>query len=210
MQVPRCVAQLDDHLTAWVNRPLGAFSYIIADARYETVRYGGHAKELAIIWAICVTKEGQKEVLGMTVRLSEADWRDFFMSLSKRGLTGVEYIVSDSHKGLTNALKFVFPCISSQRCQFHLSQNPQAQLRYFIQKLEVSEPKLVAWADENTPQNFDVFSLSKKLHKSFRTSNLIECFNQELKRRSNLVRNFPNEESCLCLLSAVAFEFHED
>lgn len=240
-QVSRCVATLDEHLTAWRNRPLGAFSYIIADARYETVRYGGHAKELAIIWAIGVTKEGKKEVLGMTVSLSEAEvhWRDFFMSLSKRGLTGVRYIVSDSHKGLTNALKSVFPGVAWQRCQFHLSQNAQAhisktyrkaeiaqdirdicrspdlrsaqaQLRYFIEKWEASEPKLVEWADENIPQSFAVFSLPKPLHKSLRTSNLIERFNQELKRRSKLVRIFPNEESCLRLLSAVALEFHED
>jgi putative transposase len=240
-QVSRCTAKLDEHLTAWRNRPLGSFRYIIADARYETVRYGGHAKDLAIIWAIGVTQEGQKEVLGMTVSLSEAEvhWRDFFIILCKRGLTGVNYIVSDDHQGLRKALKSVFPGTSWQRCQFHLAQNAQAyiskkhrrpeiaqdirdisqspdlhsahaQLNRFIQKWEKSEPKLVSWAEQNIPQGFAVFSLPKSLHKKFRTSNLIERFNQELKRRSKLIRIFPNEESCLRLLSAVALEFHED
>ena len=240
-QVSRCVQKLDEQLIAWRDRPLGEFCYVIPDARYETVRYGGHAKELAIIWAIGVTKDGRKEVLGMTVSLSEAEvhWRAFFTSLSKRGLTGVKYIVSDDHKGLKKALKSVFPGVSWQRCQFHLAQNAQGyiskkhrkaeiaqdirdichspdlqsaqnQLNRFTQKWEVSEPKLVEWADQNIPQGFAVFALPKPLHIKFRTSNLIERFNQELKRRSKLVRIFPNEDSCLRLLSAVALEFHED
>jgi len=240
-QVSRCVKKLDEELIAWRDRPLGEFCYVIPDARYETVRYGGHAKELAIIWAIGVTKDGRKEVLGMTVSLSEAEvhWRAFFTSLSKRGLTGVEYIVSDNHQGLKNALKSIFPGVSWQRCQFHLAQNVQGyiskkyhkheiaqdirdifhspdyqsaknRLTLFVQKWEKSEPKLVEWADQNIPQGFTVFNLPKSLHKKFRTSNLIERFNQELKRRSRLVRIFPNEPSCLRLLSAVALEFHED
>ena len=240
-QVSRCVKQLDSQLLSWRNRSLGNFKYMMADARYETVRYDGQSKSLAVIWAIGITEDGKKEVLGMTVSLSEAEvhWRNFFTSLSKRGLAGVEYIVSDDHKGLKKALKSVFPGISWQRCQFHLAQNAQAyiskkyrkteiaqdirdvfqspdlhsaqhQLQRFIQKWEKDEPKLIEWADQNIPQGFAVFSLPKSIHKKFRTSNLIERYNQELKRRSKNIRIFPNEESCLRLLSALALEFHED
>lgn len=174
-QVSRCTARLDEQLRAWRDRPLGEFKYIIPDARYETVRYNVHAKNLAIIWAIGITKEGKKEVLGITVSLSEAEvhWRDFFTSLCARGLIGVNYVVSDDHVGLKKALKAVFPSVTWQRCQFHLGQNAQGyiakkhhkpkvaqdirdigqapdlhaaqhQLKRFIEKWEVSEPKLVS------------------------------------------------------------------
>lgn len=175
----------------------------------------------------------------MSLSEAEVHWRDFFQSLCKRGLTGVEYIVSDDHKGLKNALKSVFHGVTWQRCQFHLAQNAQAhvakqqhkpevaqdikdicqapdlqaaqnQLMRFNEKWNKIDPKLVEWADENITQSFAVFSLPKPLHKKLRTSNLIERFNQEIKRRSKLVRIFPNEDSCLRLMSALVLEFHED
>lgn len=95
-QVSRCVQELDPALNAFRTRPLDSFPYVIIDTRYESVRYGGHVKKLAILWAIGITNKGQREVLGLSVSLSEAEihWRTFLKSLTTRGLTGVKYLVS--------------------------------------------------------------------------------------------------------------------
>ena len=240
-QVSRCVKQLDESLDAWRNRDLGAFSYLILDARYESVRDGGAVKKLAVIWAIGVTSTGKREILGMTVSLSEAEihWREFLKSLTARGLTGVSYVVSDDHEGLKAAIQTVLPGILWNRCHMHLAHNAQSYVSRKVNKADVAsdirdilqapdqqtaqylldrfsktwdkkEPKLVEWTEMNIPEGFNVFSLPKSIRKKLRTSNLIERMNQELRRRSRVIRIFPNEASCLRLLSAVALEIHED
>jgi|TARA_Y100000310_G_C20597812_1_gene771409 transposase-like protein len=240
-QVSRCAQQLDESLEAWRNRPLDAFSYVILDARYEDVRYGGSVRKLAVIWGIGITKEGRREILGMSVSLSESEihWRTFLKSLTARGLSGVHYIVSDDHQGLKSALQTVFPGVMWNRCHTHLARNAQGYVSRKTHKADVAsdirdilqapdqqtahylldrftkswqkkEPKLVEWAGLNIPEGFNVFNLPKGIQKKLRTSNLIERLNQELKRRSRVVRIFPNEAACLRLLSAVALEIHED
>ena len=240
-QVSRLTKELDPVFEQWRERPLGSFTYLVIDARYEKVRYGGTVKDLAVFWAIGITKEGRREVLGVTVSLSEAEvhWRTFFKSLVKRGLHGVEYIVSDDHSGLKSAIKSVFPGVVWQRCQLHLSQNAanhvskndnkkqvgldirnilQASdlniakqlLASFVEKYAKTEPALTAWAEENIPEGFNVFHLPEELRKKMRTSNMIERQNQEIKRRTRVVRIFPNENSCLRLVSAVLMEIHEE
>ena len=240
-QVSRCTQKLDESLEAWRNRPLDAFSYVILDARYEDVRYGGSVRKLAVIWGIGITKEGRREILGMDVSLSESEihWRTFLKSLSARGLSGVNYIVSDDHQGLKSALQTVFPGVMWNRCHTHLARNAQGYVSRKTHKADVAsdirdilqapdqetahylldrftkawqkkEPKLVEWTELNIPEGFNVFNLPKGIQKKLRTSNLIERLNQELKRRSRVVRIFPNEAACLRLLSAVALEIHED
>jgi len=240
-QVSRITAQLDEDIDSWRTRPLAEFTHLMMDARYEKVRYGGSIRDLAIIWAIGIRSDGRREVLGVTVSLSEAEifWRDFLKSLVNRGLHGVQYIVSDDHEGLKKALKSVFPHVAWQRCQTHLARNTQdhvksktnkdsvaqdirdifqssslisaqTRLDQFLKDWSKSEPKLSAWAEDNIPQGFSVFEQHKKHRKHLRTTNPIERFNQELKRRSKVVRIFPNEAACLRLMSAILLEFHED
>lgn len=126
-QISRCTAQLDEGLAAWRNRPLGATPYVILDARYERVRYGGQVIDCAVLIALGVTQSGHRRVLGVSISLSEAEvhWREFMQSLCARGLTGMRYIVSDDHAGLRAARRAVFPSVPWQRCQFHLQQNAQ-------------------------------------------------------------------------------------
>ncbi len=170
---------------------------------------------------------------------AEVHWRDFLKSLVKRGLSGVTYIVSDDHQGLKSALQTVFSGVIWNRCHTHLARNAQSYVRRIEHKSNVAsdlrdilqapdrqvadylldrfvthwqkkEPKLVEWAQNNIPEGFNVFALPKSLRKKFRTTNLIERMNRELKRRSRVVGIFPNEDACLRLLSAVAMEIHED
>ena len=126
--VSRAAALLDEELERWRTRPLGAFKYLILDARYEKVRHGGSVRDCALLIAIGIGHDGKRSVLGTSVSLSEAEvhWREFLTSLQDRGLHGIELITSDGHKGLGAALAARFAGVAWQRCQFHLQQNAQS------------------------------------------------------------------------------------
>ena len=127
-QVSRAASQLDDVLEAWRNRPLGEYAYLYLDARYEKVRLDGQVRDAAVLIAAGVNWEGQREILGVSIALSEQEvhWRSFLQNLVQRGLQGVRLIISDAHTGLRAARKAVFGGIPWQRCQFHLQRNAQA------------------------------------------------------------------------------------
>jgi len=127
-QVSRISSGLDEKLEAFRNRPLGTFPFVILDARYEKVRHGNSVRDCAVLLAIGLNKKGYREMLGLSVSLSEAEvhWKQFLEGLQKRGLKGIRLIVSDDHTGLKAARQAVFPSVPWQRCQFHLAQNAQA------------------------------------------------------------------------------------
>lgn len=127
-QVSRLTAQLDEQLAAWRNRPIGEIVYLYLDARYEKVRQDGQVRDVAILTAKGVGRDGKRHILGVSVSLSEREvhWRTFLQSLVSRGLRGVQLIISDDHGGLEAARKAVFGGIPWQRCQFHLQQNASA------------------------------------------------------------------------------------
>lgn len=124
-EVSRAARMLDEQLEEWRTRPLGEYRYLLVDARYENVRHSGQVISSALLIAIGITVKGQREVLGVSVSLSEAEvhWREFFKGLQDRGLHGVRMITSDDHKGLKAARNARFPGVLWQRCQFHLQQN---------------------------------------------------------------------------------------
>jgi len=100
------------------------------DARYEKVRHNGVVIACAVLLAIGVSSSGHREVIGISVKLSEQEvhWRDFMSSLKDRGLHGVKLFISDAHKGLKTARQAIFPTVPWQRCQFHLQQNAQGYI----------------------------------------------------------------------------------
>lgn len=170
---------------------------------------------------------------------AEVHWRGFLSSLKDRGLYGIELIVSDAHEGLQAARRAVFPSVPWQRCQFHLQQNAgqyvpavaqrapvaadiraifnapdrdeaQRLLDRFIERYREKAPKLASWAEEALPEGFTVFSLPSSHRRRLRTTNLVERLNEEIRRRTRVARLFPNEASCLRLVSAVLMEIAED
>jgi putative transposase len=140
-QVSQCAAKLDVHLQAWRSRPLGAFPYLMLDARYEKIRHGGQLLDCAVLIALGIDPKGKRSILGVSVALSEAEvhWRQFLQSLQQRGLHGVQFIVSDDHTGLGAARTAVFPAVPWQRCQFHLQQNAQAYVPRLDQRPAVAD-----------------------------------------------------------------------
>lgn len=139
-QVSRCAAELDEVLAAWRNRPLGAHPFVILDARYEKVRHGGCVVDCAVLVAVGIDPEGKRSILGVSVKLSEAEvhWREFLGSLIARGLHGVELITSDAHAGLKEARQACLPSVPWQRCQFHLQQNAMQYVPHVSQRTEVA------------------------------------------------------------------------
>lgn len=144
-QVSRATKELDDEFEIFRNRLLGSFKYIFLDATYLKVRHNGTVIDQSILIAYGVNSGGQREILGASTSLSEAEvhWRSFLESLVKRGLNGIELITSDDHVGLRNARKKIFPSVQWQRCQFHMSQNAQS----YAPKKSLKEPISIAMKD---------------------------------------------------------------
>ena len=139
-QVSRISKLLDDELEQFRNRPLGSYPVVYLDAHYEKVRRQGSIQDVAVLKATGVNCWGKREVIGVSCRLSEAEvhWREFLQQLQKRGLEGVQLIVSDDHSGLRAARRAVFPSVPWQRCQFHLSQNAQRYARRSDQRAAIA------------------------------------------------------------------------
>lgn len=141
MEVSRASKLLDEELAQWKARALGKYRFLFLDARYEKVRQAGCVMDSAVLIAYGINEQGKREIVGVSVSLSEAEvhWRAFLESLVKRGLCGITLMVSDAHSGLKAALKAVFPSTPWQRCQFHLQQNAQAYVTKRSRKREVAE-----------------------------------------------------------------------
>jgi putative transposase len=150
-EVSRCAKNLDDELSKWRTRRLGKYPYVFVDARYEKVREGGCVVDLAVLIAYGIDGSGKREMLGVSVSLSENEvhWRNFFESLVERGLHGMTLIVSDAHAGLKAARKAIFPSVPWQRCQFHLQQNAQAYVPKKSMKKAVAETLRAIFQAEN-------------------------------------------------------------
>jgi transposase-like protein len=241
MQVSRATAQLDAVLQEWRERPLGEIRYLFLDARYEKVREAGQIRDAAVLVASGITTEGERQVLGVSVSLSEHEthWKAFLQSLKDRGLRGIELVTSDSHAGLGAARRAVLGSVPWQRCQFHLQQNagsylPRISMRAevasdiramfnapdrekaeeFLQaavnKYAVSAPRLSSWMENNLAEGFTVFDFPLEDRRTIRTTNSLERTNKEIKRRTRVIGVFPNEKSCLRLISAILMEKSEE
>jgi putative transposase len=155
-QVSRAAGLLDDTLAAWRKRPLGEMVYLFLDARYEKVRQDGQIRDAAVLIATAVDPTGHRQVLGVSVALSEQEvhWRAFLQSLVGRGLRGLQLIISDDHAGLKAARQAVFGGIPWQRCQFHLQQNAQAYVpRKELQAEVAADIRMIFNAPNRTTAN---------------------------------------------------------
>ena len=154
-------------------------------------------------------------------------------------MKGIQLIVSDDHAGLRAARRAVLGGVSWQRCQFHLQQNAlqyvsrksmrkevaedirmifnapdrataEAYLTRVVTKYADTASRLSAWMEENIPEGLTVFDFPRKWWLRLRTTNGLERVSQEIKRRTRVVRIFPNEASCLRLISAILMEIGEE
>ena len=233
--------KLDEELAKFALRALDkAYPYLILDARYEKVRIDGVIRSQAVMVAIGITWEGRREVLAVELanRESLSSWEEFIKALKERGLSGVEYVVSDDHPGLRSGIGKLLPEASWQRCYVHFLRNaldhlPRkvqddclTELKWLYDRRDLAEahrdlaawlsrwqeryPKLCQWVEENIEETFTFYRLPREHHKHMKSTNMLERLNEEIKRRTHVVRIFPNEASCLRLVRALAQEIHED
>ena len=231
---------LDEALAKFANRPLDeAYPYLIVDARYERIRDNGVIGHQAVLIAIGINWEGKRQVLAveMANRESQSSWKGFLLRLKERGLSGVEFVVSDSHAGLRKAITEVLTEAVWQRCYVHFLRNAldylprkadddclqelrwlydrrdiqeaQRDLLAWVSKWQTKYPKLVDWVEANITETLSFYRLPHAHHKHLKSTNMLERLNEEIKRRTLVVRIFPNTESCLRLIRALCVETHE-
>jgi transposase-like protein len=240
-QVSHAATLLDVDLEKWRNRSLGEYLYLFLDAYYEQVREDGQVRDLAILSAVGINRDGKREILGVSVSLSEhgLHWRAFLESLKARGLGGVQLITSDDHAGLRTARLAVFGGIPWQRCQFHLQQNAQAYvprkdmqaevaedirtvfnapdrttaetyLAKTVEKYQKTASRLAEWMTANIPEGLTILAFPVAHRILIRTNNVVERLHREVRRRTRVVSIFPNQASCLRLVSAVLNEISDE
>jgi putative transposase len=234
-------ARLDPLVTAWNERPLGeqAVPFIVADALVIKVREQERVRALSALIAIGINAAGYREILGIQVGDSESEssWTTFFAWLKRRGLAGVDLVVSDAHTGLVAAVQRQFQGCTWQRCQTHLAGDvleaapksvrqelhehlrslfeapdlPTARvlLQQLLQTYSGRAPRAMATWETGFADATAVLALPEPYRRRLRTSNGMERLNEEVRRRERVIRIFPNRESAIRLLGAVLMERHE-
>jgi putative transposase len=241
--VSSLAGSLDAELEAWRSRRLEAASYpyLFVDARYEKVRTDHKVVNQGVLIVSGVRDDGLRELLGVEVTdtESEATYQELFRSLKRRGLSGVQLVISDDHEGLKSAIARHFQGASQQRCQVHYARNLlgmvgaarrkelASDLRAIFaapdrkQALQIAASVAEKWRkkgnekvaehlEEQIEECLSCLAFPESHHRRIRTTNGLERLNQEIKRRSRVVRIFPNERSCLRLVTALAVEQSEE
>lgn len=129
-QVSRLCEEIDYRVRAFLERPItGDWPFIWLDATYIKVRHDGRVTSVAAIVAMGTNMDGRREILGLCLGPSEAEtfWSDFLRQLQRRGLKGVQLVISDAHEGLKTAIAKVFNA-TWQRCRVHFMRNALAHV----------------------------------------------------------------------------------
>jgi transposase-like protein len=218
----------------------GVWPYIYVDALYEKIRHAGRVRSMAVLIVVGVNETGHRSVLAVEVCNSEneADYGDLFSDLVGRGLNGVKLVISDDHKGLVNAINRHFQGSGRQRCQVHFMRNllrrlrksdrscvmsamkdifnapdradAERRIKVLYERLDGKYSDLVDWLEENITETLTVYDFPSAHHKRIRSTNGIERLNEEIRRRTRVIRIFPNIQSCLRMASALCQEQDED
>ena len=239
-QVSRLCGEIDDKIQSFLDRPLeGDWPYLWLDATYLKVRQAGRIVSVAVTVAVAANDQGRREVLGMAIGASEAEtfWTGFLRSLTRRGLRGVKLVIADDHKGLKAAPTRILGA-TAQRCRVHFMRNllahagkqgrrvvsafvatafaqddadsAAAQWRLVADQLKPKAPKLAALMDEAQHDVLAYMSFPRERRQKLHSTNPLERLNGEIKRRTNVVGIFPNEDAITRLVSAILLEQNDE
>lgn len=239
-QVSRLIVEIDDRVKAFLSRPIeGDWPYVWLDATYVKVRQNGRIVSVAVIIAVGVNTDGRREVLGMQIGASEAEtfWTGFLRSLTRRGLRGVKLVISDAHEGLKAAITKILSA-TWQRCRVHFMRNALAhagksgrrvvsafvatafaqedaasarsQWRQVADQLKPKLPKLAALMLEAETDVLAYMSFPKEHRSKLHSTNPLERVNGEIKRRTEVVGIFPNEDAIIRLVGAILLETNDE
>lgn len=216
------------------------YAYLVVDARYEYVRQGGQVISAGVLIVSGVRDDGKRAILAVDVADTEsaATYMAVFRDLKARGLRGVRLVTSDDHAGLRAAIERYFQGASWQRCQVHCQRNllgmvgaskrndlatdlrllftattlPQARViaEQIADRWRGTHPAVARSLEEESEACFACLAFPLAHQQRIRTTNGMERLNQELKRRTRVIRIFPNREACLRLVTALCMEQSEE
>jgi len=239
--VSRICGQLDEEAEAFRTRTLeGTVPYLWLDAVYEKVREGGHVRSMAVVLAIGVTADGTRTVLGLDVGHceDEAFWTQFLRDLVRRGLEGVQLVISDAHAGLKKAVAKVLVGATWQRCRVHtmralLTHVPKGQqsmvlaavktifaqpsqteahrqLREVAAALAKKCPKAAALLREAADDVLAYMAFPDEHWRQIHSTNPLERQNKEIRRRTRVIGIFPHRAAALRLVTMLLWEQHDE
>ncbi len=216
------------------------YPYIFVDARYEKIRRDHKVESNGVLIAKGVNAQGKRDLLGVQVcnTENETTWSDFFQHLVDRGLRGVLLVISDAHGGLVSAIEKHFPGTQWQRCQVHFKKNildkvrnrdktwvkgrlddifmavdkhtALNRLQQLVADLTEKYPRLADLLETECEDALACLNFPSQHRRRIRTTNGLERFNQEIKRRTRIIRIFPNRNSALRLIGALCMEQSEE
>jgi putative transposase len=241
-EVSRICSKLDAEVAAWRRRPLDeiAFPYLYLDATYCKVRLAGRVVSQAVVIATGVSADGKREVLGCQVGDSETEafWTEFLRDLRDRGLSGVQLVISDAHRGLTNAIATVLQATAWQRCRVHFMRNALAKVNKGHAEMVAATIRTIFAQPGGKQVREQLDNVADLLRREFPavsdllldakadltafadfplahwqkiwSTNPLERLNREVKRRTDVVGIFPNTDSLLRLSACVLIEAHDE
>lgn len=241
-QVSEMAKTLDSEVAAFRARPLdgGPYPYLWLDALAIRVREQGRIVRCACVVATAVSSEGYREILGLDTFTSEdeAAWRVFLAGLTERGLAGVQLVVSDDHRGLTNAIDALLPGAAWQRCRTHFMRNlltrvpksaqpfvatlvrtvfaqpsseeVEAQLGRVTEQLAARFPQVAEMLEDAAPDVTAFAAFPTEHWRQTWSNNPQERLNREIRRRTDVVGIFPNREAVIRLVGMVLAEQHDE
>lgn len=214
--------------------------YLVVDALFEKVRHGAQVESDAVLVVTGIGEDGYRRHLGVWAAdtESEATWSEVFTQLKERGLQGVRYVVSDKHRGIEAAVARHFQGAVWQRCQVHLKRNVCGKVRRkdrgwamsllseiteasgldearqalgrAVEALSDRYPEVARMLEEEGEEMLGVYALPAGHRKRMRSTNMLERWFEEVRRRTRVVRIFPNRASAVRLIGAHCLEANEE
>ena len=232
--VSRLNQKIYGQLEAWRNRPIeGAHPYVYLDGVVLKRSWAGEVRNVSLLVAIGVSAAGFREILGICegAKEDQKGWSVFLGHLKRRGLAGVQLIVSDACMGLVESAAEHFPEARWQRCVVHWYRNifshvPREKMREvaaMLKAIHAQEDRAAAGAkardvvaklraaklrkatelvERSVVETLSYYAFPEPHWRRIRTNNPLERIIREIRRRTRVVGSFPDGESALNLAAA--------
>jgi len=235
--VSRVTKVLEEKVEALRREPIDKpIPYLYLDATFLDARWARSVENVSALVAYGVDATGHRRLLGVSIGTEESEesWSELLGQLCERGLSGVELVIADEHRGLANAARRHLPEAKRQRCIVHLERNvltkvphrlrarvakqlrsifdaPSAaeakrRLGEFASGLGRQVPEALRCLEQGFAAATQFYAFPKEHWVRIRSTNGLERLHGEVKRRIRSVGAFPDRQSALRLVTAVALE----